>query len=103
VLRWEGDAAGFLLCSFWLVECLAMAGERERAQRLFDVAAARDNDLGLLAEEADPRRGAPRGNAPQAFSHVGLINAAWRLTHPNTPADQGSFGDQGNSRDQASE
>jgi GH15 family glucan-1,4-alpha-glucosidase len=82
VLRWEGDAAGFLLCSFWLVECLAMRGERERAQRLFDLAAGRANDLGLLAEEADPRTGAPRGNAPQAFSHVGLINAAWRMAHP---------------------
>jgi GH15 family glucan-1,4-alpha-glucosidase len=34
VLRWEGDPAGFLLCSCWLVECLAMAGEHERAQRL---------------------------------------------------------------------
>jgi GH15 family glucan-1,4-alpha-glucosidase len=82
VLRWEGDPAGFLLCSFWLVECLAMAGEHERAQRLFDLAAGRANDLGLLAEEADPRSGAPRGNAPQAFSHVGLVNAAWRLAHP---------------------
>src|SRR4051812_25883640 len=54
VLRWEGDAAGLLLCSFWLVECLAMAGQHERARRLFDAAAGRANDLGLLAEEADP-------------------------------------------------
>ena len=59
-----------------------MAGERERAQRLFDLATGRANDLGLLAEEADPRSGEPRGNAPQAFSHVGLVNAAWRLAHP---------------------
>ncbi len=97
VLRWEGDAAGFLLCSFWLVECLAMAGEPERAERLFDLAVGRANDLGLLAEEVDPRTGAPRGNAPQAFSHVGLINAAWRLAHPCLPADRGSLRDQGRS------
>ena len=39
------------------------------------------------------------GNTPQAFSHVGLVNAAWRLAHPESPADQGSFGDQGTSGD----
>ena len=83
VLRWEGDAAGFLLCSFWLVECLAMAGETDRARALFETVAGRANDVGLLAEEVDPRSGAPRGNAPQAFSHVGLVNAAWRLAHPS--------------------
>lgn len=41
------------------------------------------NDLGLLAEEADPDTGAALGNVPQAFSHVGLVNAAWRLAHPD--------------------
>ena len=59
-----------------------MAGHDERARALFDLATSRANDLGLLAEEADVRTGAPLGNVPQAFSHVGLINAAWRLAHP---------------------
>jgi GH15 family glucan-1,4-alpha-glucosidase len=85
VRRWEGDAGGFLLATYWLVECLAMAGEDQRARDLFDLATSRANDLGLLAEEADPVTGAPLGNAPQAFSHVGLINAAWRLAHPRRP------------------
>jgi GH15 family glucan-1,4-alpha-glucosidase len=82
VRRWAADPGGFVLCTYWLVECLAMAGHDERARALFDLATSRANDLGLLAEEADPRSGAPLGNVPQAFSHVGLINAAWRLAHP---------------------
>ncbi|WP_340561940.1 glycoside hydrolase family 15 protein [Streptomyces sp. GSL17-111] len=79
----EGSADGlaggegtFALCSFWLVSALAMAGEPDRAQELFDRVAGCANDLGLLAEEIDPRTGELLGNFPQAFSHVGLINAA---------------------------
>lgn len=82
VRRWSGDPAGFLLCTFWLVECLVMAGEYERAEALFERTAARANDVGLFAEQIDPRTGAQLGNMPQAFSHIGLINAAWRLTDP---------------------
>ncbi len=82
VRRWPADTNGFLVCTYWPVECLAMAGHDERARALFDLATSRANDLGLLAEEADVRTGAPLGNVPQAFSHVGLINAAWRLAHP---------------------
>jgi hypothetical protein len=47
------------------------------------------NDLGLLAEEADEATGELLGNMPQAFSHIGLINAAWRLAHPSAPAPCG--------------
>ncbi len=83
VRRWASDPGGFIICTYWLVECLAMAGHDERARALFDLATSQANDLGLLAEEADPRTGAPLGNVPQAFSHVGLINAAWRLAHPS--------------------
>jgi GH15 family glucan-1,4-alpha-glucosidase len=78
--RWDGDPAGFVICSFWLVGCLAMAGELNRAKQMFEQLAARTNDLGLFAEQIDQMTGEPLGNFPQAFSHVGLINAAGRLT-----------------------
>ncbi|MEH1166127.1 glycoside hydrolase family 15 protein [Micromonospora sp. CPCC 205539] len=78
--RWDGDPAGFLICSFWLVGCLAMGGERDRAHELFERLAGRVNDLGLFAEQIDPLTGEQLGNFPQAFSHIGLINAAGELT-----------------------
>jgi hypothetical protein len=62
------------------VECLALAGEVERAEQHFRAALGFTNDLGLMSEEADVGTGELLGNFPQAFSHVGLINAAWRLT-----------------------
>jgi len=85
VRRWPGDRSGFLICTFWLVECLVLAGEPDRAGAWFHSAVAYANDLGLLAEEADPETGATLGNYPQAFSHVGLINAAWRLGQVTDP------------------
>lgn len=83
VRRWSEDRSGFLICTYWLVECLALAGEDERARRWFDRATGYANDLGLLAEEADGATGELLGNTPQAFSHIGLINAAWRIAHPS--------------------
>jgi len=80
VRRWSEEENGFLISSYWLVQCLTMAGEVERAERLFDQVGGAASDLGLLAEMADPRTGRMLGNYPQAFSHVGLINAAWRLS-----------------------
>jgi GH15 family glucan-1,4-alpha-glucosidase len=74
-----GDEGTFLLCTFWLAQTLAMAGRVERAREVFDRAAAYVNDVGLLAEEADPATGEMLGNFPQAFSHIGLINAAWAI------------------------
>jgi GH15 family glucan-1,4-alpha-glucosidase len=80
VRRWPEDPMGFLICTYWLSECLALGGEVDRAEAWFERATSYANDLGLLAEEADPDRRELLGNFPQAFSHVGLINAAWRLT-----------------------
>jgi GH15 family glucan-1,4-alpha-glucosidase len=71
-----GEEGTFVICSFWLVTCLAKAGEVERAERLFDQLAGYANDLGLLAEEIDTANDEQLGNFPQAFSHIGLIVAA---------------------------
>ena len=54
-----------------------MAGRRDRARDVFERAIAFVNDVGLLAEEVDAGTGELLGNFPQAFSHVGLVNAAW--------------------------
>ena len=75
----SGEEGTFVICSFWLVSCLAQAGELERAEALFARLAGYANDLGLLAEEVDPASGELLGNFPQAFSHVGLITAAWEI------------------------
>lgn len=74
-----GDEGTFLLCTFWLAHALAEAGRVNRATEVFERAAAYANDVGLLAEEVDPRTGELLGNFPQAFSHIGLINAAWAI------------------------
>jgi GH15 family glucan-1,4-alpha-glucosidase len=76
----EGEEGTFLLCTFWLAEALAMSGQVSRARAVFDRAAAFVNDVGLLAEEVDPHSGELLGNFPQAFSHIGLINAAWEIS-----------------------
>ena len=74
-----GEEGTFVICSFWLVSCLAKAGEIDRAERLFDQLAGYANDLGLLAEEIDTNNDELLGNFPQAFSHIGLITAAWEI------------------------
>ena len=75
-----GQEGTFLLCTFWLAHAQALAGEVEAATATFERAVAATNDVGLLAEEVDPRDGQTIGNFPQAFSHIGLINAAWAIT-----------------------
>jgi GH15 family glucan-1,4-alpha-glucosidase len=87
VRRWAADPPGFVICSFWLAECLALAGELDRAEAWFARAAGTANDLGLMAEEWDTERREPLGNVPQAFSHVGLVNAAHRLTEARRKRD----------------
>ena len=76
----QGDEGTFVLCTFWLAHAQALAGDVEAATATFDRALAAINDVGLLAEEVDPGSGEMIGNFPQAFSHVGLINAAWAIT-----------------------
>jgi GH15 family glucan-1,4-alpha-glucosidase len=75
----EGDEGTFLLCTFWLAQALALSGDLDRARATFERAIAFSNDVGLLAEEVDPRTGDLLGNFPQAFSHIGLVNAAWAI------------------------
>jgi GH15 family glucan-1,4-alpha-glucosidase len=81
-----GEGA-FGICSFWAVECLALAGDLETASTAFAALLRHSNDLGLYAEEVDPASGAALGNFPQAFTHVGLINAALTLSEAS-PAPQ---------------
>ena len=80
---WDGMAgheAAFGICSFWRVDYLARAGRIEEATRIFKDLCAYANDVGLFAEEIEPETGAHLGNVPQAFTHVGLINAALALS-----------------------
>lgn len=73
-----GEGA-FGICSFWGVECVAAGGDVAGATRAFERLLSYANDVGLLAEEIDPETGSALGNFPQAFTHVGLINAALTL------------------------
>ncbi|HSH37768.1 MAG TPA: glycoside hydrolase family 15 protein, partial [Chthoniobacterales bacterium] len=71
-----GHEGVFLLCSFWLADCLHLIGRTEDARELFERLLTLQNDLGLLAEEYDPIGKRHLGNFPQAFSHVALVNTA---------------------------
>jgi GH15 family glucan-1,4-alpha-glucosidase len=73
-----GEGA-FGICSFWAVECVARGGNVGAAARTFKQLLAYANYVGLFAEEVDPDSGAALGNFPQAFTHIGLINAALTL------------------------
>ncbi|HUY97223.1 MAG TPA: glycoside hydrolase family 15 protein [Verrucomicrobiae bacterium] len=66
----------FMLCSFWLVDVLALQGQTSAARELFERLAGYGNDLGLFSEEVDTSTGSMLGNFPQAFTHVAVINAA---------------------------
>ena len=84
----RGGEGTFLVCSFWLADALTMMGRVDDAEALFEHLLSLRNDLGLLAEEYDPRAGRQLGNFPQAFSHVGLVNTAHNLVSARGPAEQ---------------
>jgi GH15 family glucan-1,4-alpha-glucosidase len=75
-----GDEGQFLACSFWLAAALALTGRLDEARALYERLLGLTNDLGLLAEEYDVGRRRQVGNFPQAFSHLGIINAARIIT-----------------------
>ena len=110
--RYESDAANdglaapegtFLLCSFWLVEVLALQGAVDDATRLFERVIQCANDLGLFSEEYDPATGDLLGNFPQAFTHLGLIQAAFRLDQPESSAAPAPAGERVSATDPAAE
>jgi len=72
--------AAFTVCSFWLAEALAMVGRRQEGRELFEPILKGHNGLGLFAEDILVADGTQAGNFPQTYSHVGLINAAFRLS-----------------------
>ncbi|MDZ7732713.1 MAG: glycoside hydrolase family 15 protein [Acidimicrobiia bacterium] len=76
----DGEEGSFLICSLWLAHCHALAGDPERARAVFDRVVSHANDVDLLAEEVDPTSGELLGNFPQAFTHIGLVSAAWAIT-----------------------
>ena len=95
-----GDEGAFLACSFWLADALHGIGRRRDATEMLEKLMGLANDVGLLAEEYDPRLRRQLGNTPQAFSHLGLVNAARhlsgarsaapRLRQPRVPARESS-------------
>ncbi len=95
VLRYRTDAAvdglppgegAFLACTFWLADNYALLGRDADARRIFERLLGLCNDVGLLSEEYDPKAKRLVGNFPQAFSHVGLVNTAFNLSHATGPA-----------------
>ncbi len=79
-----GDEGVFLPCSFWLADCWHLLGRKKEARELFERLLDVRNDLGLLAEEYDPRAKRQLGNFPQAFSHVALVSCARILGDEDT-------------------
>ena len=93
-----GEGA-FLACSFWLADNYILQGRIAEARELFERLVALSNDVGLLAEEYDPRAKRQLGNFPQAFSHVALVNTAFNLTRSEGPATQRAAQDGKSGRD----
>ncbi len=100
VLRYETESGidalppgegAFLACSFWLVDNYVLLGRKNDARRMFGRLLKLCNDVGLLAEEYDPRSRRMLGNFPQAFSHVALVNSALNLLNAGKPRKTGAI------------
>jgi GH15 family glucan-1,4-alpha-glucosidase len=76
----------FLACSFWLADCLTLSGRRPEAEALFERLLKLGNDVGLFAEEYEPRTQRMLGNFPQALTHMALVNTARLLSMPEDAA-----------------
>jgi GH15 family glucan-1,4-alpha-glucosidase len=83
-----GEEGAFLMCSFWLVDNLLLMGEEDRARALFKKLAGYSNDLHLYSEQISPGSLEMLGNFPQAFTHMGLINAAVQLSRARSRAEE---------------
>ena len=79
----------FLACSFWLADNLCMQGRWNEAHELFERLLDLANGVGLLAEEYDPIARRQLGNFPQAFTHIGLVNAAWAIAQAEESTSEG--------------
>jgi GH15 family glucan-1,4-alpha-glucosidase len=75
----EGGEGAFLLCSFWLLDCLIFAGRLDEAELLLERLLQLGNDVGLYAEEVDPSTGEALGNFPQAFTHMALVTSCTHI------------------------
>src|SRR5947199_6538644 len=75
----HGDEGTFTICTFWLVDNLAMQGRVDEARSLFERLLTYAGRLGLFSEEIDGTNGAALGNYPQAYTHIALINSAYNL------------------------
>jgi GH15 family glucan-1,4-alpha-glucosidase len=75
-------ASAFVICSFWVVQALARLGKLDEAKRIMESVSSAANHLGLFSEHYLPATGMQFGNFPQAYSHVGLINAAFAISPP---------------------
>jgi len=85
-----GGEGTFLLCSFWLVDALALTGRVEAAETRLEELIGYVNPVGLLAEEVAESTGQQLGNFPQAFSHIGLINSALHVSRAKGMAVPGT-------------
>ena len=81
-------SAAFLLCSFWYVDSLIFMNRLDAAERMLAQLIELSSPLGLLAEGSEPGNGAPRGNFPQAYSHLGIIDSAVRLERARAAISQ---------------
>ena len=81
-----GSEGAFLACSFWYADALALTGQQQAAEELFERLLALCNDVGLLSEEYDPTARRLIGNVPQAYSHVFLARTARQLATAEPPA-----------------